>query len=231
MQVPWNWAPCPAKHQIRGISLVSQFCSNCGASLHAGANYCDECGAAAISIGDCLLPVRRVVILALISAGFYLFWWLYITWKHYRDHRNETAFPIWHALTLMVPVYNLFRVHAHFRTYRELMEQRQLVTSLSPIKAVIVIIICFLVTIREFFYDEASDVFAVGMLITFAISVFLVTWLLAVAQANINRYWQSVAPEGAFASISIGEVALTIIGACFWLNAALFAVSESYRMI
>ena len=30
----------------------------------------------------------------------YLFYWFYLTWRQYRDHTGDTAYPVWHALTL-----------------------------------------------------------------------------------------------------------------------------------
>ena len=82
------------------------------------------------------IPPTRVVLLTLLSAGLYIFYWMYVTWRHYREHTGDIAYPIFHALTLLVPVYNFFRLHAHIRVYQELMEARGVPTTLNPVRAV-----------------------------------------------------------------------------------------------
>ena len=67
------------------------------------------------------LPPTRILLMAVLSYGLYLFYWFYLTWKQYRDHTGREAFPVWHALTLVVPIYGLFRTHAHVRSFKELM--------------------------------------------------------------------------------------------------------------
>ena len=47
----------------------------------------------------CLISVRRVVLLSALSGGLYLYYWFFITWKHYRDHTGAEAYPAWHALS------------------------------------------------------------------------------------------------------------------------------------
>ena len=85
-------------------------------------------------------PTRLLVMLVL-SYGLYLFYWLYLTWKQYRDHTGQRVFPVWHALTQFVPIYKWFRFHAHVRVYKELMTDSDVPSSLSPFWAVVVLII------------------------------------------------------------------------------------------
>ena len=70
--------------------------------------------------------------MAVLSYGLYLFYWLYLTWKQYRDHTGQEVFPVWHALTLAVPIYGLFRTHAHVRSFKELMFSSGVTSTLSP---------------------------------------------------------------------------------------------------
>ena len=84
------------------------------------------------------IPPARVIVLTLLSSGLYVFYWMYVTWRQYRDHTGEIAYPVMHALALLVPVYQFFRLHAHIRVYQELMEQRGVPTTLNPLRAVLI---------------------------------------------------------------------------------------------
>ena len=116
--------------------MQSTFCSSCD-GIQATANFCERCGVAIEKPLPYLMSVHRVVTMSLLSGGIYLLWWAYITWKHYRDHTGEEAYPVWHALTLLVP---RFRIHAHTRTFKELMMARQLTNSIRPGIAVVIIL-------------------------------------------------------------------------------------------
>ena len=210
-------------------------CLNCGHNLQVAANYCDKCGAAAAKSLRYLMSAPRVALMTLLSAGLYTFWWFYITWKHYRDHTGEKAYPVWHALTLLVPIYNLYRVHAHVRSYVELFDMRNLSNSLSPFKAIVVVSIWFFldkIGLRETIFDmPISETLAMTMLGGLVISTALLTWLLVSAQTNINRYWQSALFEKSPSSarIGIGEALFALAGIWFWYDTIKMAISESYR--
>lgn len=215
--------------------MQSLFCTNCGHRLQTAANYCDKCGNAIASPMRCLLQVQRVTLLTLLSGGVYIFWWFYITWKHYRDHTRETAYPVWHALTLIVPFYNLFRMHAHTRTYLELMHKYQVPSSLSPLRTTVIYgILTFLANIglRQVLFGEISENLAIAMLVGLIVSTLMASWLLTSMQRNFNRYWQSALFEKSpsYARIGIGEVVLTLVGIYAWYDAIMLAFSESYRL-
>ena len=215
--------------------MQSSLCSNCGHSLQIASNYCNRCGMEVAKPMQHLLQVPRVVILTLLSGGLYIFWWFYITWKHYRDHTGEKAYPVWHALAAIVPFYNLFRVHAHVRTYGELMDKNHLPSSLSPLRAAVIYgIASFLANIglRQSFFGEISENLAIAMLLGLIASTLLLLWLLTSAQANLNKYWQSALFEKSpsYARIGIGEVLITLVGIFNWYDTIMLAFSESYRV-
>jgi len=170
---------------------------NCGTQVLEGSRFCASCGQNLDGSEKTLaniIPIERVILMTVLSGGSYAFYWYYITWKQYRNHSEQRAFPVWHSLTLLVPIYGLFRTHAHMRTYQELMDRRNLANTINPSIAV-------------------GVVFAVGVLIgvSFALSLFMISeklgamllvinvistgillWLVSTNQENLNRYWGKV---------------------------------------
>ena len=214
--------------------MRARYCSRCGNALQPTSNSCDKCSAAAEPNVRCLMSIRRVILMSALSGGIYLFWWFYITWKHYRDYTGEKAYPVWHALTLMVPIYSLFRVHAHIRVYTELMSNQRLDNSVSPLKAVIAIFISTAlanVGRRQAWFGEITEGLAIAMLIGLIVSTIIVVWLLASVQANLNGYWQTVMfrQSPSHARIGIGEALLLILGLYNWYDAVMLVFSASYR--
>ena len=66
-----------------------------------------------------------VALLTFLTAGLYGLAWLGLTWSEMKHQiRDPKMFPLWHALSLMVPVYGLFRLHAQYRIINELIPRR-----------------------------------------------------------------------------------------------------------
>jgi len=108
-------------------------------------------------------------LMSILSWGLYLFYWLYLTWKQYRDHTQEVAFPVWHASAIgTVPVYSLFRIRAHMRVFRELMLQAGQATTISTGRAVGLMIAFTVLNGAPFVFSELSTTYkaALGMLVT-----------------------------------------------------------------
>ena len=126
-------------------TLETTHCSQCGAVLRADLRSVDTYRpeAAPAASGDAhLVPESRVLVFTVLSFGLYLLYWMYLTWKQYRDsvtqphsQNQETAttqYPVWHALTLLVPIYGLYRAHAHMAAFRDLMRSQGLRSTISP---------------------------------------------------------------------------------------------------
>jgi hypothetical protein len=176
-----------------------------------------------------------------LSYGLYLFYWFYLTWKQYRDHTRSEAFPIWHALTLLVPIYGLFRTHSHMRSFAELMVKAGLPTTISPGWAVVAILVSNILAWVSFqlsggfssFTGETGGVSQGAALAAAAVellSVANVAALLTHVQANLNQYWGNQAKgQLTNASIGAGEIALGILGILAWLNTLAILLSPAYR--
>ena len=219
------------------------FCDNCGAEHPPSVHFCGACGAALLdesghprASSETLIllgypiSLKRIWFMVVISYGLYIFYWYYLTWKQYRDHTNEVAYPVWHALTLLVFIYGLFRTHAHMRTFRELMLNANMPSSISPRLAVIVV----------FVSSVLEGQFLRGTVLELIVIV-LTSGLLLHVQSNINKYWTALISENEYWSslpyprktplkVGWGEVIFGIIGASLWLNTFLYLFSESWRM-
>lgn len=120
--------------------MQPRYCSQCGWELQAIDKFCSGCGAATGELPlRNLISTRRIALLTVLSGGLYIFYWFYITWKQYHDHfkADDNAYPIWHALALLVPVYGVFRTRAHMRAYKEAMLGRGVAATIAPWAAVV----------------------------------------------------------------------------------------------
>ena len=178
-----------------------------------------------------LIPVRRVVLLSVISGGLYLYYWFYLTWKHYRDHTGAETYPVWHALTLLVPIYGLFRTHAHMRAFRDLLTGRLMPTTINPWGAVLMVLAGGLPGALEFAQPWAGsptrETALMGLTAT-ALTTAFVCWILGFVQAEINSYWRVAFAAGrpGPARIGVGEVVITAVGFLGLVN-VVFAVASS----
>ena len=210
------------------------FCPNCGREYQPYANFCNACGHAlpdapvtTTDAGPSELPyhisLKRIVLMTVLTWGLYLYYWFYLTWKQYRDHTGDEAYPVWHVLTLYVPIYGLFRTYAHARTYRDLMQDAGIPSSIKGWLAVVMmyfwgwLLAAFSLAAAAltgtFGFMVGTYTFVIcGTIIALFISSFLHL------QNNFNRYWRGLPNmRVTSARIGVGEVIFGIIGALFWL--------------
>ena len=179
---------------------------------------------------DYNIPLWRIVAMTVLSAGLYIFYWFYLTWKHYRDSTDEEAYPVWHALTLLVLIYGVFRTHAHMRVYRELMSRQGVTTTISPAWAVAAMVAITLLTFFVERYPVATQTEANTIAALLVISVAILAWLLIHVQGNLNRYWAQVFGRVNSLGFSLLELAITVIGLLVWIHFIALVASESYRL-
>lgn len=226
----------------------AKFCPQCGTEVRSGSQFCANCGhrfaaegADDTHYGDddnsygaadrnlpipidmpYRIPLDRVLLMTVLSFGLYIFYWHYLTSKHYRDYTREEAYPIWHALTLLVPIYSLFRTHAHMRVFRDLMMNAGLTTTISAWWAVGAILVTNALDYRAFWLltaETASFSDAMLSLVLSVGSLSIVAWLLLHVQSNLNSYWNNLTDgRVANAKIGVGEVILAVIGVFSWFD-------------
>jgi hypothetical protein len=226
-------------------------CANCGAPTQPTDRFCGACGRPAEPASappftpqpaprqpgvwedatalPYLLSPQRVLALTVLSYGLYLFYWFYLTWRQYRDHTGSPSFPLWHALTLLVPVYGLFRTYVHIRCFRDLMTRANLPCSLSPGWSVLLVMIYSGLGWASFQVSGGFQSLTSGEAVTReaaravalidGVGIAVVAGLLVGVQGNLNRYWASLPGRRAVSPPAApGEVALVLLGLLFWLT-------------
>lgn len=191
---------------------------------------------------------NRVILLSVLTTGLYAFYWMYLTWRHYRDHTGASAYPVCHALTMLVPVYQFFRLHAHIRAYRELMDEWGVPSTLSPMLAIglAMAALALLWAAMRLVSDATaalgeqpaidgmalSEGQRIGYFAANAARVAIMAGLMWQAQGNLNRYWQRrIGIQLAPAPISLVEIALVIIGIINWIGWAIILLNLSPELL
>ena len=166
------------------------------------------------------IPLNRVILLTFLTTGLYFFYWMYITWRHYRDYTEEQVFPVWHALSMLVPIYQFFRLHAHVRVYQELMAQRRVPCTLNAMRTVglfAALGVLGLVTFRLTAETPLSPLEELGYVGANIASVAITTWIIWQVQSNINRFWQHrVGVRLTRAPIDLMQIVMSVLGVLSW---------------
>ena len=192
----------------------ANYCPHCGAETQSDSIFCATCGRPVVGgMGDSdtrpyLISPTRIVLLSILTLGLYTTYWLYKTWKHYKEHTGAEVHPIWHGLTSFVPVYGSFRAHAHLRIYGELAGAAGLAVGFSPGIAFFAILVGWF-----------------GVLVWWSVALTLLVQIVSIvaqiyfllhAQPRINYYWDQVYGSGLRGiGIGKGEVIVVIVGLLF----------------
>ena len=219
-----------------------RYCPHCGTEAQVGAAYCTSCGhqlsgSQASDTSSSLAPadggqavatelqyrvsLNRILLMTVLSYGSYLLYWFYLTWKQYRDHTGEEVYPVWHALTQLVPIYSLFRMHTHTRIFKELMTRRGLETTIAPGLAVVAVMVSSALDWQSFRLSLAdiTQASAITIAVLDIVSMAIVAWLLVRIQDNLNAYWHHLSSGRLLdAPVGIGEVIFGVIGVLAWLT-------------
>ena len=197
--------------------MAEKVCAQCGQLNRSHANYCSACGAQGFAevtleqgeAGPAYQPlatesyalrlsIARIIILSIVTSGLYVFYWLYLTWKHLQSETGDVHYPFWHALTFLVPVYGLFRIHRHIAVIQAASQRAGVEALLTPALAVTMLALYWLLAMLS--ANSASfGTFVVLNLIRLA----LITTVIVRAQATLNNYWSSVKGE-ALARVPLG---------------------------
>jgi hypothetical protein len=181
----------------------------------------EETGIYNVPAGGYHISTNRIIVMSIISFGLYWLYWMYRTWQPYRYHHDGNAYPFWHGLTQLVPIYGFFRFHAHVRTYKELIQERGVPNTLNVggLTAIVVIVSVAEWVIAGFngyegFPLVVEVIFALANLVVLAIGIAIIVRV----QNNINLYWVSVDDRfGGKSRFGKGEVLIVVLGILIWL--------------
>lgn len=220
-------------------------CTNCGTVNEPSARFCGQCGAELVvpvfrdapsrpvtaldPDSSYYIPAQRIVVMMALSSGLYLFYWLYITWKQYQEHTGDEVYPVWHALTRLVPVYGLFRIYAHMRAFRNLMDSANIPSSILPGPIVVIVLMSDLTNVMAlilngtFSAEPVSQAMSNFALVVNILSLAFQAGILWIVQRNLNVYWVYM-NEGPLppARFGTGEIVLAAIGTAGWMLTAAF---------
>lgn len=171
--------------------------------------------------GGAYISPMRIILLSIVSMGLYWLYWMYRTWKQYSDHTGAEAYPVWHALTQLVPVYGFFRFHAHVRVLKTLMYQRGVLDTLNSRDLVIIVVITTIAFVVARRLGSSSDASLATLLVAFIIELAAIAAIIGVMcriQSNLNRYWAEVDSRlTRSARFGKGEILCIILGTIAWL--------------
>jgi len=180
------------------------------------------------------ISLTRVLFMSVLTAGAYLFYWSYRTWKQFRDHTNATAYPVWHALSLIVPIYGLFRFYAHMRSFNALMVREGLPNAIHAGWALFLFVIVEVIDLiagKAIFFGDNTHETALLITKLYVMQMIITTWLLLYSQGQLNNYWSSLANvKLKDARIGIGEVIFAVLGLLFWLDMSAPVFDPNYTL-
>ena len=195
----------------------ANYCPHCGAEAQGDSLFCSDCGRPIVGGSESSAPVpylispNRIILMTILSLGLYTVYWLYKTWKHYKEHTGARAYPVWHGLTAFVPIYASFRAHAHLRTFGELASAAGLQIYYAPRLA----FGAMLVGLLRLFVAEGSA----ASLVVLAVSIVAQIWMMLHAQPRINYYWDhAYGSRLRGMSIGKGEIIVVIFGVVGWIS-------------
>lgn len=194
---------------------TSRFCGSCGAARESmSVRFCRQCGAAFATTGTIgaapvmpfgaapLRGARRrprplVTLLGSLGNATYAFFWLWMSWRELKRISGDASMrPFWHAVAMFViPLYGLFRFHAHFRTIDELLEAARV-----PVRAgagLLTLVFFLLVSVLYGSLGVAAAAAASGSAATLALPSLVIVasgygYIVGSGQAALNAYYRSL---------------------------------------
>jgi len=212
--------------------MTNKRCANCGEINSTASRFCSNCGfsefnevrtelqdpladdAESTRSAAVIISGARIIVASFLSLGLYFFYWLYITWKHMASEIEGDNHPFWHAMTLNVPVYGFFRMHAHIRTINELAARQSVASTIAPGLAVVLLVLSTVLNFVSFGIANTAAIILITL-----ISTTLITVPMTMAQRVLNLYWGRALSPGIvrYARIGVGELIIVIFGIIGWI--------------
>ena len=100
--------------------------------------------------GGCRLPVGRTLLLAILTNGLYWFHWNYRNRQLLEEHIGRKQHPVLHAVSQVIPVWNLVSFHETASAYNRLLKGRGIRGTVRINTAIFLMVLntlCYLVTL------------------------------------------------------------------------------------
>lgn len=201
-------------------------CADCGAPLDEYSRYCGSCGApSSVRVARQVWPgnssyrisTRRIILMAFLSQGMYLFYWIYFTRKQYLEHIYADGDPESRAFSFST-------LYTHIRSLRDMLESAGMVMSINVgttylliFTYLILIVIGSLMNGDLPGWDPIADWAPPASMSIKFLSVVLLSAALIKIQGSLNRFWDVVNwGQSAPARASMVEIGLAIWGSIAW---------------
>ena len=202
-------------------------CSRCRKPNTIDSNYCAWCGASEFESDPqqrllltfaqadqyrLKLDTRRLIAFGIISFGLYILFWALLTWIQLKRETGGNFFPPWHALSLLVPIYSLFRLHHHVQVIKELCDGSGVPTNLSPRLVIVMFLLSGILDVIAAIYASYGQAIVLRI-----ISLTLLITILIWAQSALNGYWTKTREaELKEVPTSTIELVISLLGVLSW---------------
>ena len=189
-------------------------CHICQAGIPNTSVFCPSCGTRSPHSIIEVAPTRmrlsnsRLILLSILSSQLYIFFWMYSTWKQLAAETGEQHYPIWHSLSLLVPIYGWFRIFKHTKVIRTLAATTGSEPFMEPALVVVLIILSSLLGASSLGITNSVAIVIITI-IQAVLLIAAITW----PQADLNRYWAKTRPSAVGeAPFTLPELMITVVG-------------------
>ena len=204
--------------------MDEKVCAVCGQVNPIDANFCTNCrgqtfvqaptesgehdpGRPLLAEGYALqISTARIIVLSIVTSGVYVLYWLYKTWQQLQNETKDLHYPFWHAATMFVPVYGLFRIHRHLSVIQELAQRRGVESLMPPALGVTLMALYWVIILVSGNQADFRSMIVLGL-----IRLALITTMMVRAQRTLNAYWTSLHESRAVRfPLGMGEIRFLI---------------------
>ena len=169
-------------------SPTDQNCSSCGTRLEGMPSEDPRTPSAALPLTAPMEPrsLLLIVVLSVVTVSIYFVVWLGLTWSEMkRELRDDTMHPVWHALTIFVPIYGWFRIHEHFVTINFLLDRTGGASRVNPGAVVGALVVLAVV-------GNIANLVSPGATIVIWVVTVVVNIVIAThGQSGLNECWRA----------------------------------------
>lgn len=157
----------------------------------------------------------RIILLWILSCGFYLFYWFYWNWKWINFYKKTNLNALFRTLGLLIPILNICLMAGQLGRIRKFAKDAGIEPTFTVGRATLGIIVfsnlyySILTNPDSLSYYPSTSSFLLGA------CAFLTLYILLDVQRTLNLLWERdkrLRKELSRPSITIGEILLIIIG-------------------